>query len=806
MRLKIYYVTLILVFPVILFSNIVIKSDDYAIFINKDSGSIAQYSAKELQKHLNLILKKEPKILSAKNDTAPYAYIFYVGIKDPGDKDSLKEEECRYTIYKNKTYIYGSDSKNLKNIDEVLLISKYLTGTLYGVYMFLNKELGVDWISPENSGIVYPDLNHLELNEKKFTWHPPIAMRDMWQRAYSIRTIQNGFTLPDSFKYIDKDYIIERNKEESVFFRRMKLGRRRTIRSAHSYRDYWYKFKDTHPNWFALNKFGKREPLGNPEYVKMCLTAEGLVEHVVEKWHKKWLANHKNLLILASPNDGETGFCRCDKCKALDVNTDDEIKLDFDLRSKSDRYVWYWNQIAKKAQKYTPDALVSVYLYSSYRYAPHQRKLSDGVLGGFVPRFYDNPELVKSTLDGWFKMGLKNFYLRPNDFNDDIGLPTGNEKYIYDRFHNSYIVSKKYDAKMLAVSYDRVYSYNDYEVNGLAFYTIVNSINDPERSFEEIVDRYYSAYGPAREKIRKFFEYWRNEVFYKRRYPDRTIAIGFEGRGTLYSNAAKYYKAEDFQITRQYLLDALQIDNLRDQERQRINKLLWDLECKYAEFKALCAAANLEGDTDNLKTAVNELLNLRYKYRDKIFSAWHRAFKFEDDFGDAAGYKRSKVYGDLILYPLPNKLRFKIDRNNIGISEKWYSHSYNYYNGNWPDFINITTNWETGKGDLRPELRDELKNYDGYAWYYLEINKNLIKAHKKHYLIFGAVDESCWVYVNGKFAGKHIFKKPNDWMSTFKIRIDQFFNAGKNQNIVIRVFDKKLNGGIWKKISLGIEK
>ena len=38
-------------------------------------------------------------------------------------------------------------------------------------------------------------------------------------------------------------------------------------------------------------------------------------------------------------------------------------------------------------------------------------------------------------------------------------------------------------------------------------------------------------------------------------------------------------------------------------------------------------------------------------------------------------------------------------------------------------------------------------------------------------LYFGAVDESCWVYVNRELAGEHIFEKDGDWRTPFEIDI-----------------------------------
>ncbi|NLO04402.1 MAG: hypothetical protein GX131_01095, partial [candidate division WS1 bacterium] len=71
------------------------------------------------------------------------------------------------------------------------------------------------------------------------------------------------------------------------------------------------------------------------------------------------------------------------------------------------------------------------------------------------------------------------------------------------------------------------------------------------------------------------------------------------------------------------------------------------------------------------------------------------------------------------------------------------------------------------------------------------------------YLYFGAVDESCWVYVNGQLAGEHIFRESNDWNTPFEIRIDPFLDPAQNrQQIRVRVEDRSGAGGIWKRVWL----
>jgi hypothetical protein len=65
------------------------------------------------------------------------------------------------------------------------------------------------------------------------------------------------------------------------------------------------------------------------------------------------------------------------------------------------------------------------------------------------------------------------------------------------------------------------------------------------------------------------------------------------------------------------------------------------------------------------------------------------------------------------------------------------------------------------------------------------------------------VDESCWVYVNGKLAGTHLFAKKDDWKTPFLIRIDPFVDWSKPDQLVnVRVEDKAGAGGIWKPVAV----
>ncbi|MCK5843414.1 MAG: hypothetical protein KAG97_01820, partial [Victivallales bacterium] len=145
------------------------------------------------------------------------------------------------------------------------------------------------------------------------------------------------------------------------------------------------------------------------------------------------------------------------------------------------------------------------------------------------------------------------------------------------------------------------------------------------------------------------------------------------------------------------------------------------------------------------------------------------------------------------LTALPDVWKFKTDPKDAGVAGKW--HAVNFNDSSWKN-IRIDKHWE----------KQGYENYDGYAWYRLdglEIPKEKISG--KYILRLGAVDESCWVYVNGRLAGSAIYdaeKEPDGWKKPRRFDITRFLKPGAGNVIVIRVQDERYAGGIWRRAFL----
>ena len=69
------------------------------------------------------------------------------------------------------------------------------------------------------------------------------------------------------------------------------------------------------------------------------------------------------------------------------------------------------------------------------------------------------------------------------------------------------------------------------------------------------------------------------------------------------------------------------------------------------------------------------------------------------------------------------------------------------------------------------------------------------------FLAFGAVDEDCWVYIDGKEVHSFIHGG-NGWQTPFEIDITKYVKPGQTHTIAVRVIDTAGPGGIWKSVKL----
>jgi glycosidase len=134
------------------------------------------------------------------------------------------------------------------------------------------------------------------------------------------------------------------------------------------------------------------------------------------------------------------------------------------------------------------------------------------------------------------------------------------------------------------------------------------------------------------------------------------------------------------------------------------------------------------------------------------------------------------------LLALEGKWIFQVDSLNKGLSEQWYSTTYD--RSKWIE-IEVPGYWDRYHG---------MATYDGVGWYARTAEvKDIIQPLS---IFFGGVDDDADVWVNGMKVGTH-----NGYSEPFSMPIDQAVKVGKNE-IVVRVNDRSGPGGIYKPVTI----
>ncbi len=162
-------------------------------------------------------------------------------------------------------------------------------------------------------------------------------------------------------------------------------------------------------------------------------------------------------------------------------------------------------------------------------------------------------------------------------------------------------------------------------------------------------------------------------------------------------------------------------------------------------------------------------------------------------------YWREKARVDpekLACAPLGSSWRFKPDPAAAGGAGQW--HAADLDDSGWATVRSDTGNGWEAQG---------FAGYHGYGWYRQRFTvTDEMLAQESLRLLFGAVDEQAWVYLNGKPAFEHTVGStglPVEtlWTTPFAFDPRPFLKPGGN-TLAVRVHDTLGMAGIWKPVTL----
>ena len=308
---------------------------DYKIVISASASTSEKTAAKELQQYIEQMSGCLLPITNDLNTSSPRVIVGYnarlallTGTMEPAAND----ESFTYQTVGKDLLIWGGSQR----------------GTMYGVFAFLERELGIHWLTPKCT--VLPTHHSWKLRKLNHSEKPFLDFR------YS-------------------NYFVASNVPQWSAHTRENMKWSPTINEYGNIEAYWgahtmgefvttKEFFGSHPEYFCLRD-GKRYGgygqlcLSNPEVLEVCKTRL-----------MQFMRRNPNYRIYSLSQNDNFLFCQCDKCKAIEDQ----------YGGHSGLIVWIVNQVADAVKQEFPDKFVGTFAYQYSRQPPTGIKPRENVV------------------------------------------------------------------------------------------------------------------------------------------------------------------------------------------------------------------------------------------------------------------------------------------------------------------------------------------------------------------------------------------------------------------------------------------
>ena len=293
---------------------------DYTIVLPAEASKSERTAAKELQKYVKEI---SGAVLDISEGTIANGKKIYVGYNRKADafrnvsEYDVEDEGFTYRKVGHDLIIYGGRHR----------------GTMYGVFSFLENELGVRWYTPKVTVVPkrkrykIPALNHSESPAMK------VRFTDYNETTVGGTKVEWSARNKENMKFVGQEnaygdlYGFNRSHTMGIFVPASK-------------------YFEKHPEYFALRN-GKRIPNG-----QLCLSNPDVLKICVREMRNDIETRPTALFHSLSQNDSYD-YCECERCKAIEER----------YGGHSGLIIWFVNQVADAIKKDYPKALLNTYAY-----------------------------------------------------------------------------------------------------------------------------------------------------------------------------------------------------------------------------------------------------------------------------------------------------------------------------------------------------------------------------------------------------------------------------------------------------------
>jgi hypothetical protein len=385
------------------------------ISVDKNASQETMQAAKELASYIQKISGAEVDIILNDSTNTP-SHAIWVGVQ-PKLENVFPDMKFKFENPEEILIACNGQDLVIAGRDRMAGDTQTEFGTANAVYTFLQKYLDVRWFWPGPLGEDLICKNTIRLPSFEYRFHPQIVQRKLWRGTYG------------------GEYEVQ----AKAWFRMQ----RATLYSfqfsgGHAFTKWWDKYHAEHPDYFAVQPDGTREASPSTHDVKICVSNPKMQKQWLDDAEQALKEDPSRIMASASPNDGAVmGECVCPECKAWDNPKGEEVQLygkggAYKSVVLTDRYVKFWNILAKGLKERFPDrdVYVGAYAYGPYKLPPLSEKMDKNIVVGYVGHFpFSGNEFRIKEKEDWKKWAdnASKMVFRPNIFHYSggwLGLPT----------------------------------------------------------------------------------------------------------------------------------------------------------------------------------------------------------------------------------------------------------------------------------------------------------------------------------------------------------------------------------------------
>jgi len=401
-------------------------------------------------------------------------------------------------------------------------------GFMKGVYFFLKRYCGFEWLWPGPTGEVCESKQRLAIPVGDIEDRPKYLWRHL------LFSDMEGLPAP---KWSPMEFHMPPNHatmaEYRLWCRRNQLGGYKTL-IGHTWGAFVNpdEYGQTHPEYFAETNGSRTNSIAGwpgKHGGQLCTTNPDVINLLVKKVRQFFDEHPDYDVISISPNDG-TGFCECDRCISLDVKYGNPapndtatkggelagtFKDDADKTGRSsritgpitDRMFDYANAVARQIAESHPNKMLLLLVYSLYRDPPRMVKLAPNIIAQYCLQChqhwdekiresdYRDIQTLKSNAP---EVGIYEYY--------DQGAWPGVVRSFPDLISRS--VSTFHQ---IGVRHYSTQGSTGFATNGFNFWFLAKALWDPQANVDVCLAEYCrKAFGQAAPTMVEYYNLWRN--------------------------------------------------------------------------------------------------------------------------------------------------------------------------------------------------------------------------------------------------------------------------------------------------------